>query len=174
MSATLQKPHNWSYAKTANGNCVTGEATMRTKSLSSEKMEARVARFNKLQAYQRQNFEAHGIPPGAVEKITARRVYPVMAPADYQGRSVGAPVKGPRAPYRRRSKEAPAPGHQAGRLLRHRTPGPRAAGQLWRRQDVASAVLRQSPDPRAWPRPLSHPRRSAGAGEGAGVPGEPG
>jgi uncharacterized RmlC-like cupin family protein len=59
-------------------------------------MEARVARFNRLQTYQRQNFEAHGIPPGAVEKITARRVYPVMAPADYQGRSACAPVKGPR------------------------------------------------------------------------------
>src|SRR5262249_39411864 len=70
--------------------------SMRTKWLNYEKMEARVARFNKLQTYQRQNFEAHGIPPGAVEKITARRVYPVMTPADYQGRSVGAPVKGPR------------------------------------------------------------------------------
>jgi uncharacterized RmlC-like cupin family protein len=66
------------------------------KSLTSDKMEARVARFNKLQTYQRQNFETHGIPAGAVEKITARRVYPVMAPADYQGRSAGAPVKGPR------------------------------------------------------------------------------
>ena len=31
-----------------------------------------------------------------MEKITARKVYPVMAPADYQGRSAGAPVKGPR------------------------------------------------------------------------------
>jgi hypothetical protein len=31
-----------------------------------------------------------------VEKVAARRVYPVMAPADYQGRSAGAPVKGPR------------------------------------------------------------------------------
>ena len=41
-------------------------------------------------------FEAHNIPPGAVEKVTARKVYPVMAPADYQGRSAGAPVKGPR------------------------------------------------------------------------------
>ena len=69
---------------------------MRTKSPRPEEMEARVARFRKLQTYQRQNFEAHGIPPGAVEKITARRVYPVMAPPDYQGRSVGAPVKGPR------------------------------------------------------------------------------
>jgi hypothetical protein len=69
---------------------------VRTKSLTSEQMEARVARFNKLQTYQRQNFEAHNIPPGAVEKVAARRVYPVMAPADYQGRSAGAPVKGPR------------------------------------------------------------------------------
>jgi len=69
---------------------------MRTKSLTPEQMEGRVARFNKLQSYQRQNFEAHNIPPGAVEKVTARRVYPVMAPADYQGRSAGAPVKGPR------------------------------------------------------------------------------
>jgi len=67
-----------------------------TKSLTPQMMEARVARFNTLQTYQRQNFDAHGIPPGAVEKITARRVYPVMAPADYQGRSAGAPVKGPR------------------------------------------------------------------------------
>jgi mannose-6-phosphate isomerase-like protein (cupin superfamily) len=59
-------------------------------------MEARIARFDKFQTYQRQNFEAHNIPPGAVEKVTARKVYPVMAPADYQGRSAGAPVKGPR------------------------------------------------------------------------------
>src|ERR1700751_5903197 len=66
------------------------------KSLTAKAMEARVARFNKLQTYQRQNFDAYGIPPGAVEKITARKVYPVMAPADYQGRSAGAPVKGPR------------------------------------------------------------------------------
>jgi uncharacterized RmlC-like cupin family protein len=73
-----------------------GGATVTTKSLSPEMMEARVARFGKLQTYQRQNFEAHGIPSGAVEKVTARRVYPVMAPADYQGRSAGAPVKGPR------------------------------------------------------------------------------
>ncbi len=69
---------------------------MRAKTLTSEQMQARVARFHKLQTYQTQNFEAHNIPPGAVEKVAARRVYPVMAPADYQGRSAGAPVKGPR------------------------------------------------------------------------------
>ena len=69
---------------------------MRMKSLTPEQMEDRVARFKKLQTYQRQNFEMHNIPPGAVEKVAARRVYPVMTPADYQGRSAGAPVKGPR------------------------------------------------------------------------------
>jgi quercetin dioxygenase-like cupin family protein len=69
---------------------------MRTKTLIPEQMEARVARFNKLQTYQRQNFQTHNIPPGAVEKVTARRVYPVMAPVDYEGRSAAAPVKGPR------------------------------------------------------------------------------
>jgi mannose-6-phosphate isomerase-like protein (cupin superfamily) len=63
---------------------------MTTKSLTPEQMQARVARFNTLQTYQRQNFETHNIPPGAVEKVAARRVYPVMAPADYQGRSAGA------------------------------------------------------------------------------------
>jgi mannose-6-phosphate isomerase-like protein (cupin superfamily) len=69
---------------------------VRSPSLTPDQMQARVARFSKLQTYQRQNFDAHHIPPGAVEKVTARRVYPVMAPADYQGRSAGAPVKGPR------------------------------------------------------------------------------
>jgi mannose-6-phosphate isomerase-like protein (cupin superfamily) len=70
---------------------------MTYKSLTPEQMEStRVARFGKLQTYQRQNFDAHHIPPGAVEKVTARKVYPVMAPADYVGRSAGAPVKGPR------------------------------------------------------------------------------
>jgi mannose-6-phosphate isomerase-like protein (cupin superfamily) len=67
-----------------------------TQSLDPKAMEARVARFNKLQTYQTQNLVAQGIPSGAMEKITARKVYPVMAPADYQGRSAGAPVKGPR------------------------------------------------------------------------------
>jgi mannose-6-phosphate isomerase-like protein (cupin superfamily) len=66
------------------------------KSLSPAQMEARVARFNRLQTYQTQNLATQGIPPGAMEKITARKVYPVMAPPDYQGRSAGAPVKGPR------------------------------------------------------------------------------
>jgi quercetin dioxygenase-like cupin family protein len=69
---------------------------MTSEALTPEQMEQRVARFGKLETYQRQNFEAHHIPAGAIEKVTARKVYPVMVPADYQGRSAGAPVKGPR------------------------------------------------------------------------------
>jgi uncharacterized RmlC-like cupin family protein len=69
---------------------------MNPTSLSPAEMESRVARFDKLATYQQQNLEAHQIPPGAMEKVTARRVYPVMAPAEYQGRSAGAPIKGPR------------------------------------------------------------------------------
>jgi mannose-6-phosphate isomerase-like protein (cupin superfamily) len=69
---------------------------MTMKSLNPAQMEARVARFDRLQTYQTQNLATQGIPPGAMEKITARKVYPVMAPPDYQGRSAGAPVKGPR------------------------------------------------------------------------------
>ena len=69
---------------------------MGSKSLTPEQMESRTARFNKLESYQKQNFDKHNIPPGAVEKVTARKVFPVMAPADYPGRSAGAPVKGPR------------------------------------------------------------------------------
>jgi mannose-6-phosphate isomerase-like protein (cupin superfamily) len=75
---------------------MTTTANTATKSLDPAQMEGRVARFKKLQTYQSQNLATQGIPPGAMEKITARKVYPVMAPADYQGRSAGAPVKGPR------------------------------------------------------------------------------
>src|SRR4051812_16907775 len=69
---------------------------MGSKSLTPEQMEARTARFKNLKTYQTQNFEAHNIPPGGVEKVPARRVFPGRAPADSQGRSAGAPVKGPR------------------------------------------------------------------------------
>jgi len=65
------------------------------KSLTREAMEARVARFDKLQTYQRQNFEANGIPAGAVEKITARRgAAPLVIRRRHDG--INAPVKGPR------------------------------------------------------------------------------
>src|SRR3984885_8160306 len=94
-AAPLDKaPNDANNARKTGGAAMS--TNMSTKTLSPEAMEKRVARFSKLQSYQTQNFDAHGIPPGAVEKITARKVFPVMAPADYQGRSAGAPVKGPR------------------------------------------------------------------------------
>ena len=68
---------------------------MSTQTLSPEMMEARVARFKKLQSYQTR-IRRPERSTGAMEKITARKVFPMMAPADYQGRSAGAPVKGPR------------------------------------------------------------------------------
>src|SRR5262249_59745468 len=83
-------------AGAATSRARSGASTMRTKSLTPEQMEARVARFNTLQTYQRQNFETHNIPPGAVAKVAARRVYRVRAPAAYRGRRPGAPVKPPR------------------------------------------------------------------------------
>ncbi len=79
-----------------DGAVAKGGIAVASQSLDPVRMESRVARFRKLQTYQTQNLAAQGIPPGAMEKITARKVYPVMAPADYQGRSAGAPVKGPR------------------------------------------------------------------------------
>ena len=69
---------------------------MHPKNPTPAEMEARTARFKKLKTYQQQNQAAHGIPAGAVEMVTARKVYPVMAPADYKGRSAAAPIKGPK------------------------------------------------------------------------------
>src|SRR5262249_56206066 len=82
-------------ARAAISRARSGASTMRTKSLTPEQMEARVARFNKLQTYQRQNFETHNIPPGAVEKVAARPVYPVMAPPASHGPTPAPPAKGP-------------------------------------------------------------------------------
>lgn len=59
-------------------NATSSLGTKRPSTLTPDQMEARVARFNRLQTYQRQNFETHNIPPGAVEKVTARRVYPSL------------------------------------------------------------------------------------------------
>lgn len=69
---------------------------MSVKPITAEEMETRIARFARLKTYQDQNFEIHNIPAGAVEKVTAKRVYPVMAPSDYTSRSAAAPIKGPR------------------------------------------------------------------------------
>jgi uncharacterized RmlC-like cupin family protein len=66
---------------------------MKTITVTPEEMNARTVRFNKIDSYQAQN-AARGIPQPILEKIAARRVYPIMAPANYSGRSAAAPLKG--------------------------------------------------------------------------------
>ncbi len=67
---------------------------MQTTTITPEEMERRTVRFRKLESYQAQHGAAAGIPVAAFEQIAAHRVYPVMVPADYAGRSVEAPLKG--------------------------------------------------------------------------------
>lgn len=66
---------------------------MKTASVSPEEMAKRTVRHRDLQSYQQQH-ETLGIPDAAFDTVAARRVYPIMVPADYAGRSAMAPLKG--------------------------------------------------------------------------------
>ena len=59
-----------------------------------DEMRRRMARFKELESYQYQNEAASGIPAEVMEKIAAHRVYPLMVPESYKGRSAQAPIKG--------------------------------------------------------------------------------
>jgi uncharacterized RmlC-like cupin family protein len=67
---------------------------MQTTTITPDEMERRTVRFRKLDSYQAQHGAAAAIPTAAFEQIAAHRVYPIMVPADYAGRSVQAPLKG--------------------------------------------------------------------------------
>jgi uncharacterized RmlC-like cupin family protein len=67
---------------------------MKTITVTPEEMERRTVRFNKLESYQHQQERATSIPAPVLEKIAAHRVYPVMVPESYSGRSALAPLKG--------------------------------------------------------------------------------
>ncbi len=69
---------------------------MGSKSLTPEQMEARHRPLQEPEDLSDAEFRGPQHPTRRGEKVTARKVFPVMAPADYQGRSAGAPVKGPR------------------------------------------------------------------------------
>jgi uncharacterized RmlC-like cupin family protein len=69
------------------------EEMMKTITVTPEEMNARTVRFKKLDSYQAQHASS-GIPQKVLEKIAANRVYPVMVPANYSGRSAAAPLKG--------------------------------------------------------------------------------
>ena len=67
---------------------------MKTIKISPEQMAKRTAKFADLRPYSEQHDDSTGIPRAAMEKLTAHRVYPVMVPESYTGRSEKAPVRG--------------------------------------------------------------------------------
>ena len=67
---------------------------MKTIDVSPEEMERRTARFGELRPYKQTQNDAKGIPPGAMEMVSAKCVYPVMSPEGWAGRNSIAPVKG--------------------------------------------------------------------------------
>jgi uncharacterized RmlC-like cupin family protein len=66
---------------------------MKTVQVSPEEMAKRTVRHQQLKSYQQQN-EQRGIPDAAFDTVAARRVYPIMVPEAYAGRSAMAPLKG--------------------------------------------------------------------------------
>jgi len=67
---------------------------MKSVKVTRDQMIRRMARFKDLKSYQYQQEAANAIPMEVMEKIAAHRVYPVMCPEAYSGRSAQAPIKG--------------------------------------------------------------------------------
>lgn len=61
--------------------------------LGPEQMARRLARFRDLMPY-KDAMNANGIPPEAMRMMSPDKVYPIMSPAGWTGRSRIAPVKG--------------------------------------------------------------------------------
>jgi len=66
---------------------------VKTIKVTPQEMAERTARFGDLKPYSEQHDESSGIPRAAMERLTAHRVYPIMVPEAYTGRSAMAPVK---------------------------------------------------------------------------------
>lgn len=62
--------------------------------VSPEQMAMRLARFADLMPYKQTMSDAHGIAPQAMEMMSSDKVYPIMSPEGWTGRSKVAPVKG--------------------------------------------------------------------------------
>jgi len=67
---------------------------MKSVKVTRDQMMRRMARFKNLKSYQYQQEAANAIPMEVMEQIAAHRVYPVMCPETYSGRSAQAPIKG--------------------------------------------------------------------------------
>src|SRR5688500_10689204 len=71
-----------------------GKSRMKSIKVATDAMSRRIARFKELKSYQYLNEAANGIPAEVMAKIAAHRVYPLMCPETYSGRSAQAPIKG--------------------------------------------------------------------------------
>lgn len=80
----------------ADGGNAPAPATPTTEDVdvTPEEMEARVARFSDLVPYKDSMNSAHGIPAEAMQMMSSDKVFPVMSPRGWTGRSSLAPVKG--------------------------------------------------------------------------------
>ena len=67
---------------------------MKTTQVSQDEMDRRTARFKELKPYKQTQNNAQGIPPEAMEMVSAKNVFPVMSPDGWSGRNAIAPVKG--------------------------------------------------------------------------------
>lgn len=67
---------------------------MREIDVTPEQMAKRLARFRDLKPYKDTMNDAHGIPPEAMRMMSPDKVYPIMSPEGWTGRSKIAPVKG--------------------------------------------------------------------------------
>ena len=62
--------------------------------VTPEEMERRVARFADMVPYKVTMNAVHDIPPEAMQIMSSDKVFPLMCPADWEGRSKSAAVKG--------------------------------------------------------------------------------
>ena len=62
--------------------------------VTPEEMEKRIARFADMVPYKDTLNAAHGIPPEAMQMMSSDKVFPLMCPADWEGRSKSAAVRG--------------------------------------------------------------------------------
>lgn len=66
---------------------------MKTVNVSPEEMNARLVRSKDMNSYQTQLQASNGIPAAVMEKLAAKKVFPILVPEGFQGRNAGAPLK---------------------------------------------------------------------------------
>lgn len=66
---------------------------MKTITPTVEEMTKRIARFKDLRPYGKDFADSINVPEEAFKQLTADKVYTIMVPSDYEGRSKNAPIK---------------------------------------------------------------------------------